>query len=68
MSAPASRYSTRVDFADGPTMARSAVVRFSRPQVAVVGAHVFGTSRLYELIVGQTRAVISGIRSSCPAM
>src|SRR5579863_312815 len=68
MSAPASRYSTRTDFGDGPTTARSAVVRLSTPHVAFVGAQTPGTSRLYELMVGQASAVSSGISFSCPAM
>ena len=44
MSAAAIRYSTRWLFGP-PWMTRSAVVRFSTPQVAAVGAQNPGTSR-----------------------
>ena len=37
-SAPASRYSVRVDSGDVPGIARRDVVRFSIPQEALVGA------------------------------
>jgi hypothetical protein len=39
------RYSTRCDFAE-PGMTRRAVVRFSTPQVASVGAQKPGISRV----------------------
>ena len=45
MSAPSCRYSSRMDLGLSP-MTRMAVVRFSRPHVAVMGAHVFSTLRL----------------------
>ena len=45
MSAPGSRNSTRMLFGS-PPMTRIAQVRFSRPQVAEVGAQVFSTLRL----------------------
>ena len=66
MSAAAIRYSMRVALAL-PGIARSAVVRFSTPQVAVVGAQVPSTMRLYEFTVGATTAVSSGMSETCPA-
>ena len=62
MSAAAWRYSMRVALAL-PGMARSAVVRFSTPQVAVVGAQAPSTMRLYEFTVGAMTAVSSGMSS-----
>jgi hypothetical protein len=44
MSAAAMRYSTRCDFSD-PGMTRSAVVLFSTPQAASVGAQKPGIRR-----------------------
>jgi hypothetical protein len=44
MSAAAMRYSTRCDFSE-PGMTRSAQVRFSTPQVALVGAQKPGIRR-----------------------
>ena len=66
MSAAANRYSTRVEAGD-PGMTRSAVVRFSTPQVAMVGDHAPRTMRLYELTVGAMSAVIAGSSATCPA-
>ena len=45
MSAAAKRYSTRVEAGD-PRMTRRAVVRFSTPQVAMVGDQAPRTMRL----------------------
>src|SRR5260221_13382435 len=67
ISAPVSRSSTRVDFAP-PGIARTAVVRLSTPQVALIGAQAPGTVRLYELIVGQNTAASSGRFATSPAM
>ena len=55
-----SRSSTRLDFA-AEGIARTAVVRLSIPQVALIGAHAPGTVRLYELTVGQNIAISSGM-------
>src|SRR5664279_2453057 len=65
MSAAAIRYSTRCDFSE-PVIARSAQVRFSRPQVASVGAQKPGMSRVYEFTVQATIASSSGIKACWP--
>ena len=67
MSAAAMRYSTRCDFSE-PGMTRSAQVRFSTPQVALVGAQKPGMSREYELTVLATIESSSGISICWPPM
>src|SRR5437868_15496357 len=66
MSAAAKRYSTRVDCGE-PGMTRSAVVRFSTPQVAIVGDQAPRTIRSYEMLIGAISAVKTGISATCPA-
>ena len=57
----------RVDFGE-PVIARMAVVRLSTPHVAFTGAHVPGTVRLKELMVGQIIGINSGRYFTSPAM
>src|SRR5438270_13312910 len=67
ISAPANRNSMRVDLLP-PGIARTAVVRLSMAQVALMGAQAPGTVRLYELMVGQITAASSGRLATRPAI
>src|SRR6266511_3148628 len=49
-------------------MARTAVERFSTPQLTLTGANQPGTSRLYELTVGLSSNEAAGKCSRIPAM
>src|SRR5678809_295623 len=61
------RFSTWV-FAPRIPLIRSPTVRFSSPQVALVGANEYSLKRLAQLTVGAYRAVKAGAWASCPAI
>ena len=65
LSADPSLYSTRWLLGE-PGMTRREHVLLSMPQLLFVGAHKPGTSRVYELIVGATKAIKSDNSRCCP--
>src|SRR5207302_559213 len=68
-SAPGRRHSKRhISGWSARTMARTAQERFSTPHVALTGATLPGTSRLYELMVGLSKSEAAGRCSITPAI